>query len=58
MDKRVWDLPLIEAKDDVYHVLSILGGRNHIWVVKDKKTKEIKAIFAGKASNTKGFKLE
>lgn len=36
MDKRVWDLPLIAETDDIYHVLSILGGRNHIWVVKEK----------------------
>ncbi len=44
MDKRVWDLPLIEAKDDIYHVLSILGARNHIWVVKDKESKEIVGV--------------
>jgi len=30
MDKRLWDLPLIEDKEDIHHVLSILGGRNHI----------------------------
>ena len=41
MDKRVWDLPLIEGKDDMNHVLAILGGRNHIWVVKDKEDKEL-----------------
>lgn len=44
MDKRVWDLPLIEEKEDIYHVLSILGGRNHIWVVKSKETKELTGI--------------
>ena len=36
MDKRIWDLPLIEQKADIDYVLSILGGRNHIWVVNDK----------------------
>ena len=44
MDKRVWDLPLIEAKDDIHHVLAILGARNHIWVVKDKENKEIVGV--------------
>lgn len=44
MDKRVWDLPLIEEKDDISHVLSILGARNHIWVVKDKENKELVGI--------------
>ena len=44
MDKRVWDLPLIEEKDSVHHVLSILGGRNHIWVVKNKGSKELVGV--------------
>jgi len=44
MDKRVWDLPLIKKTDDVHHVLSILGGRNHIWVVKDKESKELVGV--------------
>jgi len=44
MDKRVWDLPLIEEADDVHHVLSILGGRNHIWVVKNKESKELVGV--------------
>ena len=44
MDKRVWDLPLIEEDDDVFHVLSILGGRNHIWVVKSKSERTITGI--------------
>jgi predicted transcriptional regulator len=44
MDKRVWDLPIIAEKEDIHHVLSILGARNHIWVVKDKKTKELVGI--------------
>ena len=44
MDKRVWDLPLIEKDEDIYHVLSILGARNHVWVVKDKKEKELVGI--------------
>ena len=41
MDKRVWDLPIIQEKEDIYHVLSILGARNHIWVVKNKEDKEL-----------------
>jgi predicted transcriptional regulator len=44
MDKRVWDLPIIAEKEDINHVLSILGGRSHIWVVKEKKTKELVGI--------------
>ena len=44
MDKRTWDLPLIEEKEDIYHVLSILGAKNHIWVVKDKENMELVGV--------------
>lgn len=44
MDKRIWDLPLIAEDEDIFHVLSILGARNHIWVVKDRKDKELLGI--------------
>ena len=44
MDKRVWDLPLIEENEDIHHVLSILGARNHIWVIKNKNNKELLGI--------------
>ncbi len=44
MDKRVWDLPIIKEDEDIYHVLAILGARNHIWVVKDKEHKELTGI--------------
>jgi predicted transcriptional regulator len=44
MDKRVWDLPIIGEDEDISHVLSILGARNHIWVVKDKEDKELAGI--------------
>jgi predicted transcriptional regulator len=44
MDKRVWDLPLIEAKEGLKYVLSILGGRNHIWVINNKEEKKLLGI--------------
>jgi predicted transcriptional regulator len=44
MDKRIWDLPLIEKSENIHHVLSILGGRNHIWVVNNKKEKKLVGI--------------
>jgi len=44
MDRRVWDLPIIEEKEDIDHVLAILGARNHIWVVKDKENKELVGV--------------
>jgi predicted transcriptional regulator len=44
MDKRVWDLPIIEKKEDIHNVLNILGARNHIWVINDKENKELVGI--------------
>lgn len=41
MDKRTWDLPIVEENEDIYSVLNILGARNHIWVVNNKKEKKI-----------------
>lgn len=41
MDKRIWDLPIISEDDNIHNVLNILGARNHIWVVKDKESKEL-----------------
>ena len=44
MDKRVWDLPIVVEEEDLHHVLNILGARNHIWVVKDKESKELVGV--------------
>lgn len=44
MDKRVWDLPIVEKNEDVHNILNILSARNHIWVVNDKEKKELIGI--------------
>ena len=44
MDKRVWDLPIVEKKEDVYHVLNILSARNHIWVINNKEKRELVGV--------------
>jgi CBS domain-containing protein len=44
MDKRVWDLPIVAVDEDIHHVLNILGARNHIWIVKNKKTNELVGV--------------
>lgn len=44
MDKRLWDLPLIEKNEDIHHVLSILGARNHIWVINNKEEKKLMGV--------------
>lgn len=44
MDKRVWDLPLIEKDASIDHVLSILTGSDHVWVVEGKGSKKLMGI--------------
>ncbi|RLF57035.1 MAG: CBS domain-containing protein [Thermoplasmata archaeon] len=44
MDKKIWDLPLIGKKAPISHVLSILDGKSHVWVVNDIKWKELLGI--------------
>ena len=41
MDKRLWDLPLIEENGDLFHVFTILNSRDHIWVIDNMKTKKL-----------------
>ena len=44
MDKRAWDLPIVDKNEDIFHILNILGARNHIWVVNNKEDKELIGI--------------
>jgi len=41
MDKKIWDLPLIEKDMPIDNVLSILDGKSHVWVVENKNDKEL-----------------
>ncbi len=44
MDKRIWDLPVIEKNEDISHVFSILSGKNHVWVVDNKKNMKLVGV--------------
>lgn len=44
MDKEVWDLPLIEKDADIHHVLSILRGKSHVWVVDNMENKNVLGV--------------
>ncbi len=44
MDKKIWDIPLIEKEEPISHVLSILDGKSHVWVVNDMENKELMGI--------------
>ncbi|HDH81462.1 MAG TPA: CBS domain-containing protein [Thermoplasmatales archaeon] len=44
IDRRVWDLPLIEKEASIDHVLSILTGRDHVWVVESKGSRKLVGI--------------
>ena len=44
MDKKIWDLPLIKRDEPILHVLSILDGKTHVWVVNDLEKKELVGV--------------
>lgn len=44
VDKRVWDLPLIARDEGIQHVLSILSGKNHVWVIDNNYNKNLLGI--------------
>ena len=44
MDKKIWDIPMIEKDAPISHVLSILDGKSHVWVVNDMKKKELVGV--------------
>jgi len=44
MDKKIWDLPLIEKDAPIDNVLSILDGKSHVWVVENKDDKELVGV--------------
>jgi CBS domain-containing protein len=44
MDRKIWDLPLIKKDAPISHVLSILDGKSHVWVVNDLEKKELVGV--------------
>ena len=43
-EKQVWNLPLIEKDASIEEVLSVLTGRDHVWVVEEKGSKKLVGI--------------
>lgn len=44
MDHRYWDLPVVERDTDIATVLSILSGKNHVWVVDNKEDRRLVGV--------------
>jgi len=44
LDKRLWDIPIIEENESIEYILKLFGRRHHIWVLKNQKTKEIAGV--------------
>jgi len=44
MNRNIWDLPIIAKDADVAHVISILSGREHLWVVKSMKNLKLVGV--------------
>jgi predicted transcriptional regulator len=41
MDKKVWDIPIVDKDVPIINVISILDGRSHVWVVNNSENKEL-----------------
>jgi predicted transcriptional regulator len=44
MDKKVWDIPIVDKDVPIINVLSILDGRSHVWVVNNSKDKKLTGV--------------
>lgn len=44
MDKRSWDVPLIEIDSGILDVLAILSTNDHVWVVENRENKKILGV--------------
>ncbi len=43
-DKKMWDIPLIKKDEPISHVLSILDGKSHVWVVDNLENKRVEGV--------------
>ncbi len=48
MDKRSWDLPVVDVHASVETILTMLTGKDHVWVVKSMDTYEYAGIITEK----------
>jgi len=44
LDKRFWDLPIIEMKNNVMDVLAILCTNDHVWVIENQRNKKFVGV--------------
>ncbi len=44
IDKRRWDLPLVEKDTELNRVLSLLGSSDHVWVVDSLENKKLLGV--------------
>ena len=44
MDKKVWDIPIVDKATPIINVLSILDGKSHVWVVNDKENNNLVGV--------------
>ena len=44
MDNKYWDLPIIEKRAPIEHILSILDGKSHVWVVEKLEKRNLVGV--------------
>jgi CBS domain-containing protein len=41
MDKRAWDIPILERSSELLDVFAILTTNDHVWIVEDKESNRV-----------------
>ena len=44
IDKRSWDIPIIEINNNVMDLLAILSTNDHVWVIENRKNKKLVGV--------------
>ena len=44
MDKKVWDIPIVDKDTPIVNVLSILDGKSHVWIVNTSEDKVLTGV--------------
>lgn len=44
MHDKTWDIPMVSRDEPVSHILSILDGKSHVWVVNNLEEKELLGV--------------
>ncbi|MEF8848875.1 MAG: CBS domain-containing protein, partial [Candidatus Thermoplasmatota archaeon] len=42
--KKIWDMPMVKREEPITHILSILAGKSHVWIVNNLEEKKLLGV--------------